>query len=152
MKARKRDAAAPGQPPREARTLGFLLREVYGQLQEQVYAAVASAGHPGLRPAHSPVLRHLPAGGGRVADLARATGLAKQSVTYVIEDLVAQGYLKVAPDAEDGRAKRILYTPRGQRLLEALVDASTAAEGQLARRLGTRRMESLRTILESALQ
>jgi DNA-binding MarR family transcriptional regulator len=151
MKPSKRDAAPPDQQPQQARTLGFLLREVYGQLQQQVYAAVASAGHAGLRPAHSPVLRHLPAGGGRVADLARATGLAKQSVSYVIEDLVAQGYLKVTPDPEDGRARRILYTPRGQRLLEALVDASAAAENQLARRLGVRRVESLRAILESAL-
>ena len=39
---------------------------------------------------HSPVLRHLPPEGGWVSDLARKTGLEKQSVACVVEDLVAR--------------------------------------------------------------
>ncbi len=137
--------------PRHNRTLGFLLREVYGLMQERVYATVAAAGHPGLRPAHSPVLRHLPAQGGRVAEIARSTGLAKQSVSYVVDDLVGLGYLRVAPDPEDGRAKRILFTARGQKLLAALMLASREAEAGLSVRLGAARVRQLRRILESTL-
>jgi DNA-binding MarR family transcriptional regulator len=147
-------ATAPRQPrdlPAQARTLGFLLREAYQLLQQQVYAAVAAAGHPGLRAAHSAVLRHLPAEGGRVADLARATGLAKQSVTYVVEDLVALGYLRTEPDPDDGRARRLTYTPRGHKLLSALVSASEQAEATLTQRLGSARLRDLRDTLESVL-
>lgn len=135
--------------PQQDRTLGFLLREVYGTLQEQVYESVAAAGHPGLRAMHSPVLRHLLPEGGRVADLARATGLAKQSVAYVVEDLVALGYLRSEPDPEDGRARRITYTARGRKLLAALVKASREAETRLAATLGPERLQMLRETLEA---
>lgn len=139
------------QDPEQHRTLGFLLREVYGVLQEHVYAAVAQAGHPGLRAMHSPVLRHLSPSGGRVADLARATGLAKQSVGYVVKDLVTLGYLRTEPDPADGRAQRIGYTARGHKLLAALVSASQGAESTLAARLGQERLRRLRSTLEAVL-
>src|SRR5512135_201102 len=103
--------------PVQARTLGFLLREVYAVLQQRIYDGVAAAGHPGLRAMHSAVLRHLSPEGGRVADVARASGLAKQSVAYVVEDLVALGYLRSEPDPADGRARRLVYTARGKKLL-----------------------------------
>lgn len=137
--------------PMQTRTLGFLLREVYGHLQERVYAAVVGAGHPGVRAMHSPVLRNLPPDGGRVADLARATGLAKQSVSYVVEDLVALGYLQVGPDAADGRARRVAFTARGRRLLAALASAGDEAEQSLRVTLGAGRVQALRDTLEAAL-
>ena len=137
--------------PGHAPTLGFLLREVYGRLQKRVYDAVAAAGHSDIRPMHSPVLRHLPPEGGRVSDLARETGLAKQSVAYVVEDLVARGYLRTEPDPEDGRARRLRYTARGHELLGALVSASHEAEASLAAVLGKDRLISLRELLEDAL-
>jgi DNA-binding MarR family transcriptional regulator len=140
-----------GVEPTLGRTLGFLLREAYGLLQQRVYDAVNAAGFTGLRPLHSAVLRHLPAEGGRVADLARTSGLAKQSVTYVVDDLVALGYLSRGPDPRDGRARRITYTERGQQLLAALLEESRAAEGALAARLGRRRVRALRATLEAVL-
>lgn len=137
--------------PVQGRTLGFLLREVYAALQERVYKAVESKGHPGLRPMHSAILRHLPPEGGRVSDVARASGLAKQSAAYVVEDLVNLGYLRSEPDPEDGRARRITYTPRGRKLLAALMDASRKAEAALATSLGPAQLQSLRNTLEAML-
>ena len=139
------------EPPSEARTLGFLMREVYAQLQQRVYEAVAAAGHPGLRATHSSVLRHLPPDGGRVAGLARASGLAKQSMAYVVEDLIALGYLRAEVDPADARARRIAYTARGTELLAALVKASADAEASLAAALGEARVQALKQTLEAAL-
>lgn len=144
------DRSLPHLPER-ARTLGFLLRETYGRMQGAVYEAVATAGHPGLRATHSPVLRHLPPEGGRVAELARATGLAKQSVAYVVDDLIALGYLRSEPDPEDGRARRLTYTARGRRLLTALSAASQSLEAELAASLGAPRLRELRDTLEAML-
>jgi DNA-binding MarR family transcriptional regulator len=138
--------------PAKARSLGFLLREVYGRLQHQVYDVVAGMGHPGLRPMHSPVLRHLDPEGGRIAELARATGLAKQSVAYVVEDLIALGYLHSEPDPEDGRARRLFYTPRGLELLDALAAASQSLEAEFAVTLGAQRFQALRSTLEAVLE
>lgn len=142
---------ASSRHPQQARSLGFLLRELYGLMQDRVYGSVAAAGHPGLRSMHSPVLRHLSPEGGRVADLARATGLAKQSVAYVVDDLVSLGYLRIGPDPDDGRARRVTYTARGLKLLSALGEASHDAESQLAQGLGADRLEALRDTLEAAL-
>ena len=139
------------QHPLQDRTLGFLLREVYGLLQDRVYEAVAAAGHPGLRATHSAVLRHLPPEGGRVAEVARASGLAKQSATYVVEDLVELGYLRTEPDPEDGGARRIRYTARGNKLLAALATASREAETRLAATMGPEKMRALRDTLETTL-
>jgi DNA-binding MarR family transcriptional regulator len=145
------DTSLP-HPPVQAPTLGFLLRELYGQLQQRVYDAVAAAGHVSIRPMHSPVLRHLPIEGGRVSDIARETGLAKQSIAYVVEDLVTLGYLRTEPDPDDGRARRLRYTARGHKLLGALVSASLEAENSLGSAVGKDRLQSLRETLEVALR
>lgn len=145
----RRAPARSAAPPAQAQTLGFLLRAAYAELQASIYAAVAAAGHPGIREVHSPVLRHLPAEGGRVADIARASGLAKQSVTYVVEDLIELGYLRTEPDPEDARARRLRYTKRGLALVAALLDASRKAEARLAARIGPVAMRALRSALEA---
>lgn len=139
------------QHAEQSRTLGFLLREAYGLLQARVYEAVAAAGHPGLRAMHSSVLRHLLPTGGRVADVARATGLAKQSAAYVVNDLIELGYLRTEPDPADGRARRVSYTARGHKLLAALMKASRDAESRLAAQLGAERVRMLRDTLEDVV-
>jgi DNA-binding MarR family transcriptional regulator len=143
--------AEPGFPAR-AQTLGFLLRELYEALQQHVYAAVAADGHPGVRELHSPLLRHLPSEGARVADMARRCGLAKQSVAYVVDDLMRLGYVTVEPDPDDGRAKRVKLTPRGCALIESLLAHSAAAEAELAERVGAQRLTALRATLEDSVQ
>jgi DNA-binding MarR family transcriptional regulator len=141
----------PGSPA-SAQTLGFLLRELYEALQQHVYAAVAADGHPGVRELHSPVLRHLPPEGARVADMARRCGLAKQSVAYVVDDLMRLGYVTVEPDPGDGRAKRVKLTLRGCALIESLLAHSAAAEADLAQRVGAQRLAALRATLEDSVQ
>jgi DNA-binding MarR family transcriptional regulator len=130
--------------PARSRTLGYLLRELYGSLQRRVYAAAAAAGHPDLRDAHSSVLRHLDPNGSRVADLARRCGLAKQSVTYLVDDLVRLGYLAIRADPLDGRAKQVKLTARGRKLTELLLIESQLAEDEMARLIGTQRLDALR--------
>lgn len=138
-----------GAPGRRS-TLGFLLREVYEALQQEVYAAVAADGHPTVRETHSPVLRHLPPDGARVADLARAAGYAKQSIAYLVDDLVALGYVAIGPDPTDGRAKLVRLTTRGRQLVDKLVAHSDAAERRLAARIGAKAVAAMRDALVAA--
>jgi DNA-binding MarR family transcriptional regulator len=136
--------------PAQARTLGFLLRELYEALQARVYAAVSADGHPDLRELHSPVLRHLSPEGARVADLARRCGLAKQSVAYIVEDLLTLGYVTVAPDPQDGRAKRVKLTARGRLLSQSLLAQSAVVERELAALVGKGQVAALRRVLEDS--
>lgn len=137
--------------PAQVATLGFLLRELYDALQARVYADVAADGHPALRDAHSPVLRHLPPQGARVVDLARACGLTKQSVAYIVQDLEQLGYVRAEPDPQDRRAKLIQWTGAGERLVASLLRHSAQAEQQLASRIGETGAHALRRSLEAAV-
>jgi DNA-binding MarR family transcriptional regulator len=143
---RKLRTAAPGQQG----TLGFLLRELYDALQREVYAAVAADGHPHIRDVHSPVLRYLTPDGARVSDIARRCGYAKQSIAYLVDDLARLGYVTIEPDTEDRRAKRVRLTARGDHLIARLLAHSREAERSLAKRIGTRKVATLRSALAAA--
>lgn len=128
-------------------TLGFLLRAPYEALSARVYGALGQHGFPDIRPAHSSVFRHIAAGGSRVSDLAERAHMTKQSMAYLVESLAAGGYVAVAPDPTDGRAKRVRLTERGDAVSRLLVQLSRAAEAEFAARLGPGRMETLRALL-----
>jgi DNA-binding MarR family transcriptional regulator len=130
-----------------ARTLGYLLRLPYERLSEQVYGALAAEGFPEVRPAHSAVFRHIAASGSRVSDLAEQAGLTKQSMAYLVETLASAGYLSIAPDPSDGRAKLVRLTRRGQAVSATLVRLSRDAEREFAARLAPGQMASLRSLL-----
>ncbi|MBS7788879.1 MarR family winged helix-turn-helix transcriptional regulator [Roseococcus sp. SDR] len=134
--------------PEARRTLGALLRHAYEALAEEVYGALPARGFPEIRRAHGAVFRHLPPAGARLTELAIAAGMAKQSMAYLVEDLARLGHVESRPDPEDGRARRILYTARGRRLLELLLRLSAEAELRLAARIGIEEAATLRRALE----
>ena len=129
------------------RTLGYLLRLPYERLSECVYGTLAAQGFPDIRPAHSAVFRHIAGSGSRVSDLAERAGLTKQSMAYLVEALAAAGYVAVAPDPADGRAKLVRLTRRGRMVSETLVRLSREIEKNFAARLAPGRMEVLRGLL-----
>lgn len=52
----------------------------------------------------------------RVSDLLATLGVSKQAAHAPLKQLVESGLIAVEPDAEDGRAKRLLVTPEGAEL------------------------------------
>jgi DNA-binding MarR family transcriptional regulator len=141
----------PSVPDRE-RTLGSLLRLPYQVLQARVYDALPAHGFNDLRAAHSAVFRHIDPAGSRVTTLAENAGMTKQSMAYLVDALVQSGYLGIAPDPADGRAKIVRLTARGKRAMSTLVALSAQFELELARRLGAARMKQLRGLLEDVAE
>lgn len=132
----------------EARvTLGSLLRKPYEVLQVKVYAGLAARGFGDIRPAHSSVFRYIRPEGSRVSDLAELAEMTKQSMAYLAGNLADLGYVTIAPDPTDARAKLVILTTRGRQVWDALVALSFDLEAQCAARIGTERMAQLRTIL-----
>jgi DNA-binding MarR family transcriptional regulator len=128
----------------ENRTLGSLLRRPYQILQERVYGELAATGFPEIRPAHSSVFRHILPSGSRVTDLAEAAQMTKQSMAYLVESLKASGYVEIAPDPTDGRAKIARLTEKGR----AAQQAALAISRKVEEGLGTREeILQLRTLL-----
>ena len=129
------------------RTIGYLLRLPYETLSRRVYGALAARGFPDIRPAHSAVFRYIEPSGSRVSELAERAHLTKQSMSYLVEALAQSGYVTIAPDSEDGRAKRVCLTKRGRDVSKTLVALSREVEEDFAARLSRGRMAVLRDVL-----
>ncbi|MFZ5467290.1 MAG: MarR family winged helix-turn-helix transcriptional regulator [Pseudomonadota bacterium] len=134
-------------PAPATRTLGALLRLPYRVLAERVYARLGEAGYPEIRPMHSGLLRNIEPGGTRVTTLAERAQMTKQSMSAMVDELVRAGYLSVAPDPADGRAKRVTLTARGIALQATLVRLSTEVEAEFAELIGPDRFAQLKELL-----
>lgn len=67
-----------------------------------------------LREAHTKLLPYLQAPGGmRITTLAERVGVTKQAVQPLVADLAHQGLVRVEPDPNDARARRVTLTTLG---------------------------------------
>jgi DNA-binding MarR family transcriptional regulator len=134
--------------PLQRRTLGGLLRLAEETMRSRVYARMAEAGFPDIRPAHSSLLRNLPEQGSRVSELAERAQMTKQGMGYLADSLAAAGYVKMAPDPIDRRAKRVRLTDKGRAASETMVRLSAETERELGALIGRSEMAQLRRLLE----
>jgi DNA-binding MarR family transcriptional regulator len=93
--------------------LGSLLTAAGQRLSAELDAALQAAGFPDLRSAHAPVFMAIDPEGTRVTELARRTRMSKQAVGELVRYLADRGYLTVAADPDDGRARRVNLTAAG---------------------------------------
>jgi DNA-binding MarR family transcriptional regulator len=77
--------------------------------------------------------------------LAQHLGVDRTVMTYLIDDLVAAGLIERRPDPADRRARRIVATRKGAKLLAALDDRLKTAEAHLLAPLDQKACESFRT-------
>ena len=144
----KTTAGEPRPPLRLAR----LARQIYEAAQARVYAGLAGEGFPEIRPAHSAIFRNIDPKGSRASDLAQRAGITKQSVAYLIDGLVAEGFVEILPDPEDGRARLARLTQRGRAAYAALTRLSEAVDRDLAASLPEGRLEVLREDLAAIVR
>lgn len=105
------------------------------------------AGHGWFGLAQSNLLGHLARSGTRQGVLAERSGLSKQAVQQLVDDLVAAGVLVRAPDPADKRARIVRYTPAGQAAMADGNRIKLAIEADFARQLGDRDLARLKEIL-----
>jgi DNA-binding MarR family transcriptional regulator len=135
--------------PDRNRTLGALLRAPWEVLSERVYDELARSGFPEIRPAHGAVFRFIAPEGSRVVELAEAAGMAKQSMTYLVRTLEQHGYVAIRPDPEDGRARLVRLTRRGEQVQHSALRLTRRIEKEWAKLIGEEEMARLRELLES---
>jgi DNA-binding MarR family transcriptional regulator len=130
--------------------LGALIRLTAQMMTEQLTRWIAESGFTGVQPAHSAVFQplwELPEGA-RVTTLARASRMTKQSMSTLIADLVAGGYVERLEDPDDARASRVRLTARGRAYAKAVRAFALRIEADWAERIGVQRVEELRATLE----
>jgi len=89
---------------------------VSSAVRVRIAEGLLERGHD-LSVAVTHIVSNLPAGGLRMSALAQRAGLSLQRAGQLVAQLEEDGYVERVPDPRDGRARRVVYTRRGQRLL-----------------------------------
>src|SRR5579883_895403 len=135
-----------------------LLHVPQHDLQSQVTDRLERLGFPVLRPAQVLVLTAVntpgvPGGpaettGVRLSDLVTQVALPKQTVSDILDDLEAMRLVERFPDPDHGVIKRVRLGVKGKAWAAEVRRVSAAAEARWASSLGTKKMKSLRALLE----
>jgi DNA-binding MarR family transcriptional regulator len=124
-----------------AQLKSFAVKEMFGRM--------ADAGFDDVREGHGCVfgfidLEH----GSRLTDLADRSRLTKQAVGEAVAELEQLGYVERVPDPEDGRAKIIKLTPRGEDACLTGRRLFAEIEREWAERYGEERVAAFRQCAE----
>jgi DNA-binding MarR family transcriptional regulator len=144
MSDRRPDTPARKRPE----NLGVLLREPYLLGTERLHERFAERGHPDVRTPHGNVFAYLDDHGTRVSVLADRAQITKQSMAELVAHLERHGYVERVPDPDDGRAKLVRATRKGDQIYAIARDFVAETEREWSRRLGKAKMRRLRELLE----
>ena len=129
--------------------LAVLLETAYKKLDVRLIDELRANGFPDIRPAHSQVFGAIASEGSRVGEMAAQAGITQQSMSELVDSLVALGYLERRPDPTDRRARIIALTDHGWKAVRAGIAVVDAIERDWAAKVGVRRMDALRAALET---
>ncbi|MBA3396093.1 MAG: winged helix-turn-helix transcriptional regulator [Deltaproteobacteria bacterium] len=140
-----------------ARDLRALLHVPQHDLQSQLASRLERLGFPSLRPAQVQILSAIgvfgtdgTAGttGVRLSDLVAEVSLPKQTVGDLLDELEEIRMVERFPDPDHGVIKRVRLGPKGKSWATEVRRVSAATEAKWATRLGSKKMRSLRALLE----
>lgn len=143
------------------RDLRALLHVPQSDLQAQLASRLERLGFPALRAAQVQLLSAIGAsigaplvdGGGdqrgvRISDLVSVLSLPKQTVGDMLDELEDMRMVERFPDPDHGVIKRVRLGPKGKVWAAEVKRVSAATEAKWATRLGSKKMKSLRALLE----
>ena len=146
-----------------ARDLRALLHVPQHDLQSQLASRLERLGFPALRAAQIQLLSAIggvgtPLDGAatdandhrgvRLSDLVSVLSLPKQTVGDLLDELQEMRMVERFPDPDHGVIKRVRLGPKGKAWAAEVRKVSAATEARWATRLGTKKMKSLRALLE----
>jgi DNA-binding MarR family transcriptional regulator len=131
--------------------LGVLASRLTVSLQHELFDRLGTAGYDDLNPRHGAVLAYLDEDGIRATELARLSGLHKQVVGRLIDELEELGYVERRPDPADRRAKLIVPTDRGLEQLMIGDEIVAEIEARHSAEIGARDYARFRDVLRGVV-
>jgi DNA-binding MarR family transcriptional regulator len=136
-----------------SRDLRALLHVPQHDLQAQLASRLERLGFPALRPAQIQLLSAIgtpmaATTGVRLSDLVAEVSLPKQTVGDLLDELETMRMVERFPDPEHGVIKRVRLGPKGKVWAAEVRRVSSDMEAKWATRLGSKKMRSLRALLE----
>jgi len=114
-----------------------------GRFVEEMQAA----GHGWFGLSQAQLLGHLARGETPQSDIVARSGLTKQAVQQLIDELAREGILERAPDPVDRRARVVRYTAKGAAALADADKIKVRIEREFRERIGADEFRTLKSIL-----
>lgn len=152
-----RSGGGPRKRAAAGRDLRALLHVPQHDLQAQLASRLERLGFPSLRPAQAQLLSAIGGLGGeagseargvRLSDLVSLLSLPKQTVGDLLDELEDMRMVERFPDPDHGVIKRVRLGPKGKVWAAEVKRVSAATEARWANRIGSKKMKSLRALLE----
>ena len=138
---------ALSDPPWRYTTAGRFLHNAARKFDARVLAILAEYGWEDVRLVHINLTRCLDFSGSRLTELAKRAAMTKQAMGELVDECERIELVERTADPTDGRAKIVVFTARGLRLMGAFREAVTLAEEEMAHQLGHRRMGDIKDAL-----
>jgi DNA-binding MarR family transcriptional regulator len=144
-------ADTPGHAPPDSGTplLGPLVRDAYRWYQDAVRDRLARRDEPALSLNQFEFFARIDWDGTTISELARRMNITRQAAHQTLGELVRTGLVQVAPDPSSARSKLVRPTPHAADRIRVVREVLVEIEGQLAARLGRRKLDQLRDILDT---
>lgn len=120
-----------------------LLAGAFGSLR----SAIEARSIPGLRPSHYRVMSLVPPEGIRLTDLADRASITKAGIGQFMKYLDHEGYVGLAGDPADKRAKIVTLTQSGRSAVDLSLQIIADTEELWSGALGAERYRELRRAL-----
>jgi DNA-binding MarR family transcriptional regulator len=131
--------------------LARLLAMAYRHLVVALHEELVARGWHDIRPQYGYVLLACRNGPTTAVEVAGLLGVSKQAASKLVEAMVASGLVRRHTSAVDGRARPLVLTARGRRLLVVVEDVYAELEQSWAGAVGRRRVEGVRQGLTGVL-
>jgi DNA-binding MarR family transcriptional regulator len=132
--------------------LARLLAMAYRLLVDGLHERLRDRGWTDVRPAFGFVLLALRAGPASLRNLPAVLGTSKQAVSKLVSAMVDAGYVELAVDPVDARAKQVQLSDRGRALLAEVEGIWAELEQDWAATLGADRLTGLGADLETLVR
>jgi DNA-binding MarR family transcriptional regulator len=139
----EQDDPVAGRPP-EVALLCFIVGR---SMETRVMAALADAGFGDLTVAQARVGARLQPDGLRMSVLAEASGVTKQTASFLVTQLESNGYVRRVPDPTDARARLVVLAERGEAAGVVARETERVVQAEWEDHLGTRGYRRLRDLL-----
>lgn len=125
---------------------GLLLFYPYRAMEDRVLARVREAGYE-VTAAQGRIFARIGPSGTRLSDLAAQAQVTKATAGFIVDQLERSGLVTRVPDPDDGRARLVTITDKGQHAVRLAAEEVAAVEEEWTVHLGARRMRQLRQTL-----
>jgi DNA-binding MarR family transcriptional regulator len=132
----------------ERLNLGLLLFIPYRFLESAVLDALREHGHE-LPLSQARVFQRIDPDGSRMADLAEAAQLSKQTIGSIVDQLERSGYVRRERDPRDARGRIVRITDKGRQVIELTIPVVRRIQADWEAQLGRTRARQLREALET---